>query len=1165
MAERHFTPLASPFEVALTDTRLLEAGAGTGKTWTITALVLRLLLEQELEIGQILVVTYTRAATGELRGRIRARLSEALAACIAGESADAYLQALITRVDTQQAQLRLRLAIESFDEAAIFTIHGFCQRALAETAFAAGYAFEHELIADQGEMLAAIARDAWRKAMAGATAHWAGWLIKRFGGPEGLATRVKNHVGRIDAQLVAPAENQRAVAEDAFAVAYAQARVLWQSAGVDVRAWIETARLNQRTFAPAKLATHLALLEHCFTVADPQFPLPEAVAFFGLEKIEAAYTKASPSATHPFFAAVDALLQAAVHLEVAFELASRRLLHDFLGVARDELSARKRHAGQQSYDDLLADLARALQGPGGASLAQSLRQRYRAALVDEFQDTDPLQLAIFSGIFGEADHPLVFVGDPKQAIYGFRGADIFAYLAARRQADTGYALLENRRSDPALLAAVNCLFERPHPFLLDGLTFEPAIPAQMTRQECRIDDAAAPLTLWTMMQPAGTKSFTKDSALDMAAAAVASDIARLLALAADGRACLGPRALGGGDIAVLVRKHHQGEAVRSALARRGIASVSMGGGSVWQSDEAIEVERLLLAVAAPTRAGLVRAALATVLLGADAAQLLSWSSDEPAWSERQGCFHDDLLLFRERGFMAMWRRLLRRENVVARVLAQPDGERRLTNYRHLAELLQAAEHAGTLDIEALARYLVRAREGAEAEENQLRLESDAQLVRIVTIHAAKGLQYPIVYCPFLWHGPEADSQRWPVLAHLRADREEDAGGEAGHACLDFGSPQIDELRGQADREDVAEELRLAYVALTRAEHRCIVTWGKVNNCARSPLAWLLFGPRAGEDFAFAEWLTKLDEAALFGKLQLLAAGLKGALSVVPVPEANVTMPALPVPVAPALAPRPFNAAIPAPWRVSSFSALAARLDDDEAPDRDAIATNIPHSAVPPAPTFSSGFTRLFDFPRGTRAGSCLHALLERVDFQGRIPVEPLATAVLDEFGYPQEWQSVLTRMVADVVATPLDGDGLCLAQLARDVRLIELEFTFPLASAAGRAGYMKGFIDLVFRHAGRWYIVDYKSNWLGDRAEDYAPAQLAVAMHAHRYDLQLRIYAAALKRALALREPDLDWAEAFGGVFYLFLRGMGPSSTAGVYFALPDDREIDTFLVGQSA
>jgi len=1141
MAERHFIPLATPFDVALSGTRLIEAGAGTGKTWTIAALVLRLLLEQHIEIGRILVVTYTRAASGELRGRIRARLVEALAAFASGCAEEAYLHALVARHDPQEAIARLKLALESFDEAAIFTIHGFCQRALGETAFAAGHMFERELIADQGELLAAVARDAWRKEMATASAPWAQWLIDHVRGPEGLAKTVAAHVGRIDAGLAVPAATDRLAAETAFAMAAHAVRTHWHADKARILDWLAGTKLHKGSYTHDKMQPRIAALGLWLEGEPALLPLPEDCEYFGLEKITAKLNKGGQSPDHPFFAAMDDLLAAAGRLQAAYESTTRRLLHDFLLTARVELAERKRRSGQQTYDDLLVDLARAFEGPAGPRLVESLRARYRIALVDEFQDTDPLQLKIFSRLFGAAEWPLIFVGDPKQAIYGFRGADVFAYLQARAGADTGYALLENRRSDPPLLAAVNALFARPLPFLLDGMTYEAARPAPMARNELRIDDEAAPLTLWTMQPPEGASHFTKEAARAIAAEAVAADIARLLGLSAARRAMLGERTLGGGDIAVLVRTHREGDAVREALARHGIPSVSGGGGSVWHSEEAAEIERLLLAIAAPAREGLVRAALATVLLGADAAQLVAWLADDAAWSARLDRFHDDRLLLHERGFMAMWRRLLRRENVVARVLARPDGERRLTNYRHLAELLQQVEQDAALNAEAesLARHLARQREAPEGEESQLRLESDARLVRIVTLHAAKGLQYPVVYCPFLWFGREVNRKGWPVLAHRN-----------GRACLDFGSADIDILRAAAEREAAAEELRLAYVALTRAEHRCIIVWGKVNNGARSPLGWLLFGPReeiADEPYAWlSRWLESHDEVET---LRALEAELDGALKLMPLPT-DGAVPMQPASFALVGSPRRFAGRIPAPWRVQSFSSLAARLAEEaETADRDAVAHP---GAAPPAPSFES----IHDFPRGTCAGSCLHALFERIDFQGHAPVGPVAAAVLESFGYAPEWRPVLERLATDVLGSALNGDGLKLADVPRTERLIELEFAFPLGSQAERAGYMKGFIDLVFRHDDRWYIVDWKSNWL----EGYGPEALDGAMRAHRYDLQARIYAAALHRALAVREPHLDWTRGFGGVFYLFLRGMRPGSTDGIHFSRPTLGEIVEFL-----
>ncbi len=1170
MTERHFTALRSPLEVALQGVRLIEAGAGTGKTWTLAALVLRLLLERRLEIGKILVVTFTKAATAELRGRIRARLAEALAAFTAGQSNDDYLRALLERHDAGEAVARLRLALESFDEAAVFTIHGFCQRALNEMALQVGQAFERELIADQSELLSEVARDVWRREMAQASPLWAQFLINNLKGPQGLVDKIDDHLARGDVQVGRPHANDRSAAEQHLWQSWHRARGLWDAKAIG--GWLHGADLRGNIYPARKIDAAVAAADAWLAETMPLLPAPEPVALLTLRKVEQGRKKESPMPEHPFFAAMDALWQAMGDFETAAGAALRSFVADFLLLARDELARRKQAGGLQSYDDLLSEFAVALDGAQGEHLIEALRARYAIALVDEFQDTDTLQLRIFTRIFGTARHPLIFVGDPKQAIYSFRGADIFAYLAARGEADAGHALLENRRSDKPLLSALNALFARPRPFLLDDLPYEPAQAANVERPRCDIDDEAAPFTLWLMEKPVDARSFTKETAKAMAAEAVSADIARLLQLATEGRASVAGRRLKGSDIAVLVRTHRDGELVRQALQRRGIPSVSGGGGSVWKSAEAEEIERLLIAIAQPSREALVRAALATVLLGADAAQLAAWREDDPAWSARLERFHDDLALLREEGFIAMWRRLLRRENVVARMLARPDGERRLTNYRHLAELLQAAEQSLGLDAEGLARHIAAQRVTVESDEVMLRLESDAQLVRIVTQHAAKGLQYPIVYCPFLWLGRD-EKKGWPTLAHLQ-----------GQPFLDFGSPQAAEILAAAEREAAAEELRLAYVALTRAEHRCIVIWGKVNNCARSPLAWLLFRPAervAGDPRQWLqEWLEKHDETI---ELHALEAQLNGAFKVMPLPERGGEPLQKEIPEQ-ALRPRPFLGHIPEPWRVRSFSSLVAALaEEGEGADYDALPSW--GGAVPPAPSFRvdsapggtlilppapslgseavaearssvTAPTSIQDFPRGTRAGSCLHALFERIDFQFPHTVAPVVASVLAEYGYAPDWQTVLERLVTDVLTTPLTDEGLRLADVPRHATLREMEFTFPLASQEARAGYMKGFIDLVFQANGRWYIVDWKSNWL----EDYGSAALATAMQTHHYDLQLRIYAAALKRALALRESQHDWETVFGGVFYLFVRGMRPGSTDGVFFVRPAISEIEACL-----
>lgn len=1155
MNEASVSTFDDPCEVPLKGLQLIEASAGTGKTWTIASLALRFLIEKEIPIGALLIVTFTRAATAELSVRIRTRIEEALAAFAEGTSRDPFLQRLIDQSAQQggreRARHRLALARACFDEAAIVTIHGFCQRALLESAFVAGLPFERELVADDRALLLAVARDEWRRLMETASSSWAAWLLERVKeGPKTLADLLGAGLTHADrAEIAPPPEEADAGLEGYWEAAYRRLRTLWQQEREAILAPLTCERMNQQSYKPAALAEAERLLSAWLAPVFPQLPVWDEDGWKRARLLTAAriakgVKKGQAVPAHPFYDALDDALLYAERLAEAFESRWRRIVASGLIRARQAMRVRRAHAGRAGYDDLVEDLAAALEGAQGERLAKSLRARYSAALVDEFQDTDHAQWTIFRRLFGDEERPLILVGDPKQAIYAFRGADIHAYLAARRHAER-HRLRHNRRSDPLLLEAINALFARARPFLIDGLEYEPALPAEMERLPFHLDDAEpAPLVLWRFPLPEGEKKWNKAEAREAVAEAVAEDIVHLLHLADEGRVRRGDAPLAASDIAILVRTRRQAQIVSRALARRGVGCASLGGGSVWQSEEAEDLARLLSALVDPTQEGRLRAALATRLYGWRLSEIVELSQEERLGAHVTR-FHEDRLRLERDGFLAFWRHLVRREDVVARLLAQPFGERRLTNYRHLAELIQREQRRQWLGAEAVLRLLAEKREEAENEDNELRLDSDAHLVRIVTIHAAKGLQYPVVYCPFLWDGKTAKAEGWPLLAH-----------EGERAVLDFGSRDFAMRQRQAEIEAAAEELRLAYVALTRAQHRLVIPWLRCEDGAASPLAWLLFGPReeaaAGEEVLLAglkeRWLG-IDEAARFAAL---AADAKGGIAVLSPPTPTPSKPPLSRQVQTALMARPFPLEVPPPWTVQSFSALAAAMVMQEGADHD--------PAVGEDAGMSPEDDSIHAFPRGARAGSCLHALLERCDFQRREETPDLALRMLEEFGFEPRWQEALVALVHTVALAPLDGDQLRLSGIAKEARLTELEFTFPNRSSAARVGYMKGFIDLVFCAHGRWYIVDYKSNWLGPTADHYTTESLTRAMQAHRYDLQARIYAAALYRLLAAREPAGDWDARFGGVFYLFLRGLDRESPRGIVWLHPSREEIEEFL-----
>ena len=1174
----------------LRGTSLVEASAGTGKTYTIAGLYLRLVVELGLPVDQVLVVTFTEAAVAELKRRLRGALSE-LRSCFLGHAEPQGLQAALIAdgAEGELRRVRLEAALRGFDDAAVHTIHGFCQRALTDAAFECGGAFQTEVLADQEALLQEVVDDYWRRQCYPASSLFAAYLEQEQVEPDRLARELRGLLGKPQARLRGPQPlADPAELEAALTAAWA---VLRRSLPVDAAALLSElgdGRLNRRSYPPAELASWLEPVRAYLRRSTPGFKPPEKLAHFGQRKIHAALRKGAGSAPqHPLFSAVDAYLQALdqVRQAHAAKLAALRL--ELLSWARAELQRRQRERRLLSFDDLIASLRDALLGPSGEPLRGALRRRYAAALIDEFQDTDPSQYQIFDRLFADDQTPLFLVGDPKQAIYGFRGADLFAYLRARRSARQRWSLVQNWRSEPALIQAVNALFQSaPQPFLLAEIGFAPAEPCPRPPPALLEQGrASAPLRLWLLGEGEG-KALNKGQAEIQVVAAVAEEVVQLLRLAATGDLRLqGPgdaadgdrgRPLEGGDVAILVRTNAQARAVAGALAARAVACVQLGEESVLESAEAEELEWLLLALADPGHEGLLRAALVTQLLGVRGQALnASLAADGAGFEPHLQAFHELNGVWRERGFMPAFQELLARYGVRGRLLAQVGGERSLTNVLHLAELLEHAARRERLGPAELGRWLSeqRRRGGLRGDEQRaLRLETDARLVKVVTVHKSKGLEYPVVFCPFLWDGRELKDQ-CPAVYH---DPRED------HALtLDFGSQDFALALAGAGEESRAEDLRLLYVALTRAKNRCYLAWGRVRQAGHAALAWLLHQPSTTEGStlaALAERYQSLTEAELGADLRRLLERGAGSIALQPLPQPGSDWPPHLAEGARVDRAAPIHRPVEQLWRLASFSALLGGHGGDSLPDRDPVLA--PARVGEPLPPGLGPAS----FPRGAGPGSCLHALLETWDFARgeRSELDAVAEQCLASYGIDGVWREPLVEWMGRVVATPLDPAGWALRDLPRSRRVHELEFHYPvlgleaqglaerlrrlggpeLSAAAQRlgalgfslsAGFLRGFVDLIFEQDGRYYVADFKSNWLGPSVEDYRPERLAQSMDEEGYHLQHLLYLLALHRFLRTRLADYDYRRHVGGVLYLYLRGMDPESGAarGVYRVRP--------------
>jgi exodeoxyribonuclease V beta subunit len=784
------------------------------------------------------------------------------------------------------------------------------------------------------------------------------------------------------------------------------------------------------------------------------------------------------------------------------------------------------------------------------------------------------------------------VGDPKQAIYSFRGADVHTYIAARADAQAAHTLDVNWRSTGPLVSAVNCIFEHaPNPFALREIGFKPSHAAPGDRGRLVIaGDPESAFHVWLVASGDG-KPLNKGPATETARDATVTEIVRLLELGARGAAHIEDsagkaRPLCGGDIAVLVRSHKQGTAVREALAKVGVASVQRGSASVFSTREAEELERILAAIAEPGREVLTGAALAAETMGYTGEEVHALRADELKWEEMVESFREAHREWHEAGFVRMLRGFFKRHDVLVRLLQFRDGERRATNLLHLAELLHRdAEQHG---IGGLLAWLAAKRrapeEGNEAE--LLRLESDENLVKILTVHVAKGLEFPLVFCPFVWDGNLRCESSEVIRFHDPAE---------GHrAVVDFGSPALDASRPQAVLEEHAENLRLLYVALTRARYRCWMVWGNIKDAPTSAPAWLLHRSAGADErvAAFGAAPIALTNESLRADLDRIARQAEGAINVSAAPVASAARLASAPGEHAAPAARLFDRVLRDTRWVSSFTSLTQdrtlETPDYDAGDSSALSAV---EALEPQP----GGRSIYAFPRGAQAGTCLHAIFEQVDFEHleRTALEGVVVKELAAHGFDAAWLRTIADMVQAVIDTPLDESGMTLRGVARARRLDELEFYYPIAALTDAGlrrillsggfpdeirerigalsfkptqGYMRGFIDLVFEHAGRYYLADYKSNWLGATPEAYLPPALTRAMGREAYYLQYLVYCVALHRYLRSRVAAYRYETHFGGVRYLFLRGMRPGSgRCGVFADRPGEALIvalDAYLGG---
>ncbi|MBV9660721.1 MAG: UvrD-helicase domain-containing protein [Acidimicrobiales bacterium] len=1085
---------------------VLEASAGTGKTYHLTGLVARYVADG-VPLSAILAVTFTRMATGELRERIRGRLMSTEAALgqaqVSGDdrAADDPVVGLLGRAARPQLEVyrhRLADAIAEFDTATIATTHSFCQLVLHGLGTAGDIPLDSTLLEDPEDLVGQVVDDLYLR-----------WMLRH-----------------------------------------------------------------------------------------PPLPFRRSVA------VEAA---------------TEAVRNPDIRIVPGHEGDASSLLARLAARAREEVGRRLAESGLLTYDQLLFRLAETLDDPARGPIAcRRLRERYQVVLVDEFQDTDPIQWRVLQRAFGGGDIALILIGDPKQAIYAFRGADVYAYLEAARQAGARYTLGENWRSDQPLLDAIGALFS-PLQFGHADIPFRP-VEAPPGRRDPGARNLPRPEALRVrvvgqrqagVLTTKGKQLLQKASLVEWIAGDVAADIRSLLCSGAELRD--GP---GGGwrpieesDVAVLTRTNRQAAAVRDALRAHGVASVVAGMDSVFESEAASFWLRLLEALQEPTSRSRVAAVALTPFVGMTPDEAAS--AEEHRWEWVHELLHRWATVLAERGVAALVRAVTVEERLPARILSRPEGERLLTDLGHVGQLLHAEEVSSSLAGPALRAWLAQrirsaAKDQSEAEERSRRLDSDAEAVQVLTVHRAKGLEFAVVYCPYMWDALQ-DRRSGPVVFH---DPEH---GDV--RTLDVGSPGDDpdgkraylSHLEQARDEDRGEDLRALYVAVTRARHQVVVSWGRAQRCGRSPLGRLLLSRHASTGAVGAaripEPADKLVRAALDDVVAKAPAGLVAIEAATGPDPAGGSSRTSAADAPNGLAVARFDRLLDESWQRASYTSITAAAhgsvvstdwvatepENGGVTDEPALAPAVPGPAS--APPVGSGTqpamaSPLASVPGGREVGTFLHRVLEATDFAAANLVAEVEAAVsrVSRRGMPEGDFSGLVGGLAAVIETPLGplAAGAALTGIGRSDRLDELAFELPVAggdrptgmvSTAGIArllethlgdggplagyperladpvlaatfrGYLTGSLDLVFRRRDRWFVADYKSNWLGGRGGsptvwEYRPEALAAEMLRWHYPLQALLYLVALHRYLRWRQRRYQPERHLGGVLYLFLRGM---------------------------
>ena len=1183
----------NPITLPLNQISLIEASAGTGKTYTIGSLYLRLLLKagennfsRPLNVEEILVVTFTDMATEELKKKIRERITDAIDKLTAfaetqDKSAfknDEFLTALCDNLNIFEAIHRLKLAEQNMDLAAIYTIHGFCRRMLMQYAFHSGIHFNLELIKDQSDLLVRFANEFWREHFYPLPFEMADFIANELGSPDYVLSLLESNLGK---NLIVDLKNPQALS-------ISITEFLHQYLGEyfkDIKAlkdfWLESAgkiseliteelnkdyakgepkSLSRRSYNSSRLAKWIEQVNAWAN--DPRdYVLNEILMSYFTQS---ALGEKGEEGASPFIAPIFTELEERANALISPDLLRRVILYHYRQGLQQKLLDYKLNHQEKSFDDLLRLLCEALQGAQGDELAEMIRFQYPFAMIDEFQDTDSQQYAIFSKIYRdnpEKNTGFIMIGDPKQAIYRFRGADIFTYLKASDEAQSRFELTKNYRSEKHLVDGVNALFDFPQsPFIYQNINFT-AVDSRDDHLQFYLNGKAEPAYRFYLTES------DKVNKTEMAKICAIS-IQHWLKSAAENQAVFQNedtcKTLQPANIAVLVKNRYEAADVIQELQKLGIASVYLSDqSSVFDSHVAMELLRILKACLNVAERPILNA-IATALFGLNAADIHQIQQNEADWQRWADSFAQYQQTWQRQGILVMLHQILLEQGISERLLSQATGDRDLTDFLHLAEILQQAATLHESEA-ALLSWFEKQIQGEGRQEAQIRLESERQLVKIVSIHKSKGLEYDLVWLPFL-----AVPSKIPTAGDMNVYYSK----ERDETLWDMENRNLNALY----EETFAEELRLLYVALTRAKYQMAFALPAQFDKKWNALHYVLSQGDIGKEIALSapkdtETLLQAFKEKMQDNVEICTKPNLEAFPTLSINTKNDDLKAA-----------EFTGNIEQDWRITSFTSIeqghrrqnyfAESAGKKHAVFDDAKDYDSQNSIEISTALLNENESNILDLPRGKQVGTALHRHFENCYFFDLANTEEI-DKLRQSLHLDETFTEPLQNWLQQISHTPLSHEiGIALADLANKDCIKEMPFYLAIrehfdVEAFNRAlkahhhlpseplqfeqiqGMVRGSIDLVFRHNGKYYLVDYKSNFLGSSLADYNQEALKKEMLHSHYDWQYLIYTLALHRYLQSVVPHYDYSRDFGGVFYLFLRGMNGEPQSGVFYDRP--------------